>query len=121
MFSGLLPYHIHALHEKFGPIVRLAPTEVSFTCVEAWVDIYGKQAGKEQLQKDPLTFLPPSTGVNGILFEFDDAEHNRIRYPSSLSLFLDFLILLSLHTPNCIVNTKIDIATQEKFRACILR
>lgn len=31
---------IHALHEKYGPVVRLGPNEVSFTSLDAIKEIY---------------------------------------------------------------------------------
>lgn len=34
------PY-IHSLHLKYGPVVRIAPSEVSFTSYEAVKEIYG--------------------------------------------------------------------------------
>jgi hypothetical protein len=34
---------VDALHKKYGPIVRLAPNEVSFAGgVQAWVRLYGR-------------------------------------------------------------------------------
>jgi hypothetical protein len=32
--------HVHALHEKYGPVVRIAPNEVSFTSWPALKEIY---------------------------------------------------------------------------------
>lgn len=32
--------YIHALHQKYGPVVRLGPNEVSFTSLEAIKEIY---------------------------------------------------------------------------------
>ncbi|KAG4429108.1 hypothetical protein IFR05_015410 [Cadophora sp. M221] len=74
---GRLPYKIHELHNIYGPVVRLAPNELSFIAAEAWEGIYSK-SGKVQLQKDH-TFLPPSTGVNGLIFEPDDEHHKELR------------------------------------------
>ncbi|KAF5018363.1 hypothetical protein F66182_9650 [Fusarium sp. NRRL 66182] len=33
--------YIHLLHEKYGPVVRVAPNEVSFTSISALKEIYG--------------------------------------------------------------------------------
>ncbi|KAF4333829.1 benzoate 4-monooxygenase cytochrome P450 [Fusarium beomiforme] len=33
--------YIHELHKKYGPVVRVAPNEVSFTSIEALKEIYG--------------------------------------------------------------------------------
>ena len=32
--------YIHALHQKYGPVVRIGPTEASFTSLEAVKEIY---------------------------------------------------------------------------------
>ncbi len=78
--TGNLPYKIHELHQKCGPVVRLAPKEVSFINTDAWNDIYQRFGnGRRQLQKDPLQFMPNTTGVAGLLFETDDAAHSRLR------------------------------------------
>jgi hypothetical protein len=40
-FNGDRTVTIHELHEKYGPVVRVSPTEVSFTSPEGVKDIYG--------------------------------------------------------------------------------
>jgi len=40
-FNGDRTVTIHKLHEKYGPVVRVAPHEVSFTSPEGVKDIYG--------------------------------------------------------------------------------
>ncbi|KAI7909997.1 hypothetical protein M0657_008647 [Pyricularia oryzae] len=46
------PKAYRELHEKYGPIVRVAPNELSFINVEAWDDIYGfLVSSHENLQK----------------------------------------------------------------------
>ena len=39
-FSGNRRKYIHALHLKYGPVVRVAPDEVSFATREAVKEIY---------------------------------------------------------------------------------
>ena len=84
LFCGRLPYAIAAIHDRYGPVVRSAPNEVSFTTPSAWGDIYKSRAhnnGKKlQMQKDPLLFLRPKDGSKDILFAYDDKEHARHRY-----------------------------------------
>jgi cytochrome P450 len=38
---GDLPLCVKALHDEYGPVVRIAPDELSFTSPDAWHDIYG--------------------------------------------------------------------------------
>lgn len=94
LVRGTLHLKILELHEQYGPIVRLAPNEVSYTDPDAWEDIYAKsRISKTQLQKD-RSFAPPESGVNGLLFELDDAEHGRIRFVSCAALLLPLLTFL---------------------------
>jgi hypothetical protein len=39
-FMGNRREYIHHLHQRYGPVVRLGPNEVSFTSVEALKEIY---------------------------------------------------------------------------------
>lgn len=39
--SGTLPYNIKKLHEKYGDVVRITPSALSYTTAAAWEDIYG--------------------------------------------------------------------------------
>lgn len=38
--SGELPFVIKSLHDCYGPVVRIAPNELSFISPQAWKDIY---------------------------------------------------------------------------------
>lgn len=53
---GELPQKIAELHDRYGPVVRLAPTELSFINEGAWAPIYNKPVGKPQLRKDPSKY-----------------------------------------------------------------
>jgi len=94
--KGRLPYRIHELHEQYGPVVRLAPTELSFITDGACNDIYMKPMGKPQLQKDRYQFLPPDSGVAGILFEYDDHRHALIRFVAQFYAKVFLLIYLDV-------------------------
>ncbi|KAI8622846.1 putative cytochrome P450 monooxygenase [Xylariaceae sp. FL1651] len=49
-------YAVHQLHLKYGPVVRVAPNELSFVQAQAWKEIYGHRAtGKPEFMKDPST------------------------------------------------------------------
>ncbi|KAK3689203.1 cytochrome p450 monooxygenase [Podospora appendiculata] len=70
LISGKLPLAVYRLHSKYGPVVRIAPDELSFTDPEAWKDIYGNKPGLPsgseavELPKSPVFYhsdaLPPS-------------------------------------------------------------
>ncbi|KUJ21564.1 putative cytochrome P450 monooxygenase [Mollisia scopiformis] len=76
---GRLPYRIAELHDKYGPVVRVAPNDLSFITAEAWNDIYGKPVGRPQLAKDPVAFLRNPNDYADLLFEPDPTEHGRMR------------------------------------------
>ncbi|KAF1834540.1 cytochrome P450 [Decorospora gaudefroyi] len=45
-------YKIH--HDKYGPVVRVMPNELSFNTAKAWEDIYGHRVGLTTMDKDPI-------------------------------------------------------------------
>jgi hypothetical protein len=70
--KGRLIYHIQDLHKQYGPVVRIAPNELSFTDPQAWEDIFirqppgiAKTSHSHALAPDmafynPFNDLPPS-------------------------------------------------------------
>jgi cytochrome P450 len=53
LLSGQLPYDVERLHNKYGPVVRIAPNELSYTDSAAWKEIYGHRSGQPEMPKDP--------------------------------------------------------------------
>lgn len=67
----------HALHLKYGHVVRFAPNMLSFIDERAWKDIHGfKKPGP---YKDPTSYGEPPNGTPGLLSQFQDEEHARMR------------------------------------------
>jgi cytochrome P450 len=78
----LVPWY-HALHLKYGSVVRVAPNELSYIDPNAWKDIYGhRTASKPSFPKDPR-FLGPDlyceNGETGMVRADDEAAHSRQR------------------------------------------
>lgn len=67
------------MHEKYGPIVRVAPNEVSLAYAEAWRDVFQAVNGRPPFEKDPLWWKTRDKEVNHILSARDPAEHARMR------------------------------------------
>jgi cytochrome P450 len=65
-------------HEQYGPVVRIAPDELSFIDGEAWKSIYGGH-GDAQLPRDPYIFPPEIPELKGGLIYADAKQHPRIR------------------------------------------
>ncbi|KAK0641454.1 isotrichodermin C-15 hydroxylase [Cercophora newfieldiana] len=82
MLSGTQAFNTQQLHEKYGPVVRITPRQLSFTDANAWRDIYGHlighKSGLQEMQKLPalvktIDDLPTS------IFNADREEHGRVR------------------------------------------
>lgn len=77
--SGQIHQEITKLHEKYGPIVRVSPNELSFvTNGEAWKPIYGTRPGHSQKPKNTIFYQPPIDGFPNIILS-NDTDHTRFR------------------------------------------
>ncbi|KAI0187289.1 cytochrome P450 [Xylaria flabelliformis] len=83
-FSGYMHKHMQRLHETYGPVVRLGPSEVSFIDPAAWKDIYSLKRCRE-IERCPKSF--PALTPNGARFDLltvstnDHAKYRRILNP----------------------------------------
>ncbi|KAL3425984.1 cytochrome P450 [Phlyctema vagabunda] len=78
-FNGTINYQLERLHNKYGPVVRITPNELSYTNAEAWDDIYTRSPhGKAPLKKS-RNFAEPENGVRGLLTAPDEKSHGRMR------------------------------------------
>ncbi|KAL1854027.1 hypothetical protein VTK73DRAFT_8826 [Phialemonium thermophilum] len=61
LVTGRLSLDVRDYHERYGPVVRIAPNELSFACAAAWKDIYGHRIGPHgttsELPKNPDFYL----------------------------------------------------------------
>lgn len=82
MARGDLTFKLLPLHEKYGPVVRIAPDELSFTHPDAWKDIYGHRVGKNhnvlELPKAARFYRTRGTLPN-IISEEDRVHHGVVR------------------------------------------
>ncbi|GAB1317188.1 Isotrichodermin C-15 hydroxylase [Madurella fahalii] len=51
---GNITNKIHELHQIYGPVVRVAPWELSYISAQAWKDIYTGQKGKEPMPSNTI-------------------------------------------------------------------
>ena len=77
--KGFLPQRIKLFHEQYGPVVRIAPNELSYIAPAAWKDIYGFNAGQPQLPKDLSMFPPKQESAAPSIIIANDADHSRLR------------------------------------------
>ncbi|KAH6855856.1 cytochrome P450 [Chaetomium sp. MPI-CAGE-AT-0009] len=78
--SGYRARTVDALHKKYGPVVRLAPNELSFSCREAIQPIYGT---KSTCIKGPIYDYFGKRG----LFQMKDAAEHRERQRRMAHIF----------------------------------
>lgn len=80
MMSGRQPHIIKALHDRYGPIVRVGVNTVSFSTARAWKDIYGHIPSRPQFLKSPV-YANEGTNkkVLSIVSELDPHKHGKIR------------------------------------------
>ncbi|KAL5363703.1 cytochrome P450 [Aspergillus floccosus] len=75
--SGRLHVSVQRLHEQYGPIVRVAPDEVSFITASAWNDVYGQKVAKS-LTRDRKWYANLTEGQDDIIVS-SEADHMRFR------------------------------------------
>jgi cytochrome P450 len=76
MIAGTAHHWNINLHRKYGPVVRYAPKNLSYTDERAWKDIHGFK--KPAPAKDPEAYGLPPNQVPGLLSAPDEA-HARMR------------------------------------------
>lgn len=73
-------YHrfTQAAHERYGPVVRISPNELSFITAGAWNDIYARSKGGPPFPRDPTFFNDMLVDPRSLTMA-DDANHARLR------------------------------------------
>lgn len=78
--GGRQPYKMLELHEEYGPVVRTAPNELSFSSAESWQDIYGFRPGHRPFVKSPFYDGGSFANVaHSIVSERDPTTHGTMR------------------------------------------
>jgi len=78
LVKGDLTRRTRELHERYSPIVRLAPNELSFIDGQACHDIYDHHQGSLNFPKNPVWMAPGDDGIHSIL-SANDTDHSRYR------------------------------------------
>ncbi|KAH8651297.1 isotrichodermin C-15 hydroxylase [Xylariales sp. PMI_506] len=87
IFGGRAPFHVHELHEKYGPVVRLSPNHLSFIDVRAWKDIYDRRPPPSDDPRDSLLDENPKSkyhygffpGIPTTIISATRSEHALLR------------------------------------------
>lgn len=80
LLRGRIAFEYKLHHDKYGPVVRVMPNELSFNTAKAWDDIYGHRVGLPNMDKDPIHVgsveaIPGATNLTMA----PDAHHARQR------------------------------------------
>ncbi|KAI1411113.1 cytochrome P450 [Hypoxylon sp. FL1857] len=78
ILSGDLPQTVKKLHDKYGPVVRVAPDELSFVESQAWKDIYGHH-GSYEMAKDPKFYRLLGKHAPDTIVSADREHHSMLR------------------------------------------
>lgn len=79
LIRGTIVHDIQKLHYKYGPILRIAPNEVTFAQPEAWADIFQCRSGRPQFLKDPVWWGNQPGQPMSLINAIDLENHARIR------------------------------------------
>ncbi|KAI1407946.1 cytochrome P450 [Hypoxylon sp. FL1857] len=77
LLRGTLILDINKLHRRYGPVVRIAPDEVTFAHPDAWKDIL--RSDRPLFLKDPLWWAAQPGDHEAILTTIQPEPHARIR------------------------------------------
>ncbi|KAE8143175.1 cytochrome P450 [Aspergillus pseudotamarii] len=77
--SGRQPWDLLALHQRYGPAVRVSPTEVSFSSAQSWIDIYAPRKGAEFIKSPFYDGGNFADKAHSIVSERDPVKHARMR------------------------------------------
>ncbi|GKT51125.1 averantin hydroxylase [Colletotrichum spaethianum] len=77
--KGRISWRIRELHDEYGPVVRIAPDELSYTTSTAWKKIYGQRKPEFPKALDGRGIAPPSIGGRLSLMTETQDQHLRLR------------------------------------------
>ncbi|KAH8595868.1 cytochrome P450 [Bisporella sp. PMI_857] len=102
LVSGNQHRYYRWLHDKYGPVVRVSPEELSFVSVEAREEIYGLRKGGRNMEKSPIFLgavgsVNGQTGVSLALNEEHARQRRALGYLFTNSALLQQESLLRLH------------------------
>ncbi|KAI0187910.1 cytochrome P450 [Xylaria flabelliformis] len=104
LLKGDQHVYYKSLHDKYGPVVRVSPDEISFISVTARQEIYGFRKGGIYMEKSPIFLgavgaLDGQTGVSLALNEHHTRQRKALGYlfTNSALLQLETLVIVHIH------------------------
>ncbi|KAL1862720.1 hypothetical protein Daus18300_008364 [Diaporthe australafricana] len=78
-FKGRLGWRIRDLHNQYGPVIRIAPNELSYTTSSAWRKIYGQRSPEFEKAVDGRGIAPVEINGKRALMTETSEGHARLR------------------------------------------
>ncbi|KAL4737952.1 cytochrome P450 [Aspergillus similis] len=81
LIKGTIIHDFQKLHEKYGPIIRIAPNEVTFAHPQAYTDFFQPRSvqGQGQFLKDPLWWARQPGHPDSLLSVISPEKHAHMR------------------------------------------
>lgn len=79
MRKGNLHRRMKKFHDVYGPIVRLAPNELSYIDSRAWKDIYGNRPGHLPFERNRTWLKKMQPDEPPSIMGYDEEVHSRLR------------------------------------------
>ncbi|KAI9643758.1 hypothetical protein NHQ30_007107 [Ciborinia camelliae] len=78
LIVGTIVHDVEKIHRKYGPVVRIAPNEISFAEGQAWTDIFTVRPGHLPFPKDPIWWARQPGHPQSLISAGPD-DHTRMR------------------------------------------
>ncbi|KAK8133194.1 cytochrome P450 [Apiospora kogelbergensis] len=79
LLRGTIVHDVERLHRRHGPILRIAPDEVTFASDEAWHDIFMPRPHHQPFLKDPTWWRTQPRQPMSLISAIAPDQHARIR------------------------------------------
>lgn len=79
LLRGTIVHDVERLHRRYGPILRIAPDEVTFASDEAWHDIFMPRPHHQPFLKDPTWWRTQPRQPMSLISAIAPDQHARIR------------------------------------------
>ncbi|KAJ2989383.1 hypothetical protein NUW58_g3496 [Xylaria curta] len=77
LLNGTIVHDIQGLHQIYGPILRIAPDEVTFARADAWTDIFPLRS--DRFLKDPVWWKRQPGSPASLISAINPETHTRMR------------------------------------------
>jgi len=88
VFRGRDVQYMHQLHERYGPVVRYGPNDLSFSSAQSWRDIHGHNKGQPAPPKAEDFGMQPANGMSWevMVYPYDPADFFQVFKASSCAM-----------------------------------